>query len=178
MTRPGEDPQPSGLFVGMRPLPPLLLIDVDGVLSLFGFPPDQRPPGTFAVVDGLPHLLAADAGILLERLARTFEPVWCTGWEDRAPEHLPHLLGLSGAAYPHLVFGGPAEASGRHWKLDAIDAHAGPDRPLAWIDDGHDDRTRLWAAERPGATLLVTTDPAVGLTEEQVSELEAWAARL
>ncbi len=162
----------------MTPLPPpLLLIDVDGVISLFGFSPERRPAGTFAVVDGLPHLLSAHATALLERLSGTFEMVWCTGWEDRAAEHLPHLLGLSGPAYPYLVFG-PVAASGRHWKLDAIDAHAGPDRPLAWIDDDHDDRTRAWAGERPGPTLLVTTDPAVGITPAHAEELEAWARSL
>ena len=31
------------------------------------------------------------------RLAGTFECVWCTGWEDRAGTHLPHLLGLPAA---------------------------------------------------------------------------------
>ncbi len=128
-------------------------------------------------VDGLPHLISAHAGALLERLAAAFEPVWCTGWEERAPEQLPRLLGLTGAAYPYLVFAGPAGAE-RHWKLDAIDAHAGPDRPLAWIDDDHDDRTRAWADERPGATLLVVTDPAVGITKAHAEELERWAAAL
>jgi len=130
------------------------------------------------VVDGLPHWLSADAGASLTRLAESFELVWCTGWEERAPEHLPRLLGLTGPAYPHLVFAGAPGPDGRHWKLDAIDAHAGPDRPAAWIDDDHDDRVRAWAAERPGPTLLVTTDPAVGITQADVEELEAWAARL
>ena len=130
------------------------------------------------MVDGLPHLLSDKAGILLMRLAATFEPVWCTGWEDRAPEHLPHLLGLTGPGYPHLVFGGPVGGGGRHWKLDAIDAHAGPDRPVAWIDDDHDARTHAWASERPGPTLLVTTDPAVGITEAHAEELERWVTRL
>jgi hypothetical protein len=152
---------------------------VDGVISLFGFSPQHRPAGTFAVVDGLPHLLSAHATDLLERLATTFEPVWCTGWEDRAPEHLPRLLGLRGGPWPHLVFGeASTRAAGRHWKLDAIDAHAGPDRALAWIDDGHDARTRVWADERPGPTHLVTTDPAVGLTAAHAGELEAWARAL
>ena len=32
---------------------PLLLVDVDGVISLYGFPPDQRPNGRFALVDGI-----------------------------------------------------------------------------------------------------------------------------
>jgi hypothetical protein len=58
----------------------------------------------------------------------------------------------------------------------AIDAYAGPDRPVAWVDDAHDERCRAWAAKRPGPTLLVTTDPAIGLTQEQAAQLEAWAA--
>lgn len=142
------------------------------MLSLFGFSADRPPPGALAFVDGLPHWIGKQAGSRLARLALVFEPVWCTGWEDRAPEHLPRLLGLAGAPYPHLVFG----PSSRHWKLDAIDAHVGPDRPVAWVDDGHDDRTEAWAAERPGPTLLVRTDPAIGLTEAQVEALEAWAS--
>ncbi len=147
---------------------------MDGVLSLFGFPADRPPPGSLTFVDGLPHWIGKEAGTWLIRLRRVFEPVWCTGWEDRAPEHLPRLLGLTGEPYPHLTFA----PSARHWKLDAIDAHAGPARPVAWVDDGHDARTAQWAAERPGPTLLVTTDPAVGLTEAQVERLEAWARSL
>ncbi len=34
---------------------------------------------------------------------------------------------------------------------------------------------RAWAAAREGPTLLVTCDPAVGLTDEHVTRLEAWA---
>jgi hypothetical protein len=154
---------------------PLLLIDVDGVISLFGFDPGRRPPGRLAMVDGLPHLLADHAGDRLTRLARSFESVWCTGWEERAAEHLPGLLGLAGAPYPHLTFEGFDGQPGRHWKLDAIDAYAGDERALAWVDDGHDERTREWADQRPGPTLLVTTDPALGLTHEQVERLEEWA---
>ena len=105
---------------------------------------------------------------------RRFECVWCTGWEDRADSHLPHLLGLP-TGWPHIVFDDrPIDAA--HWKLRAIDGHAGPHRPAAWIDDDHDERCRAWAAARPGPTLLVTTDPAVGLTEAQADQLEAWAA--
>ena len=156
---------------------PVLLIDVDGVISLFGFERRSPPPGRFAVVDGLPHYLSEQAGRFLTRLAERFECVWCTGWEDRAPEHLPHLLAIDLPAFPHLSFAGADSlATGRHWKLDAIDAHNGADRPVAWVDDGHDDRTRAWAAERPGPTLPVRTDPAIGLTEAHVRELEAWAA--
>ena len=46
---------------------------------------------------------------------------------------------------------------------------------MAWIDDVHDESEAAWAASRRGPTLLVTTDPAVGLTDEHVASLEAWA---
>jgi hypothetical protein len=152
---------------------PLLLVDVDGVLSLFG-PGVERAHCTPALVEGIPHFLSRPAAALLARLAARYECVWCTGWEDRADGHLPHLLGLP-AGWPHLVFTDrPQDAA--HWKLAAIDAHAGPGRRIAWVDDAHDERCRAWAAKRPGPTLLVTTDPAIGLTQEQAAQLEAWAA--
>jgi hypothetical protein len=153
---------------------PLLLVDVDGVLSLFG-PHVDRVQTTPALIEGIPHLLSRRAAVLLVRLAATYDCVWCTGWEDRADGHLPHLLGLP-AGWPHLVFTDrPQEAA--HWKLAAIDAHAGPGRRIAWVDDAHDERCRAWARERPGATLLVTTDPSTGLTEAHADQLEAWALR-
>jgi hypothetical protein len=150
-------------------------VDVDGVLSLFGFDHHAPPPGFPVLVDGMPHWLSSEAGISLERLSKRFECVWCTGWEERAEEHLPRLLGLPGG-WNHLSFR-PDSAAG-HWKLPAIDAHAGPDRPLAWVDDAHDDACRAWAASRRAPTLLVATNPAVGLTAAHASRLEEWAARL
>ncbi len=152
----------------------MLLIDVDGVISLFGFEQTAPPQGRYAIVDGLPHLLSDRAGELLVRLARSFECVWCTGWEDRADEHLPHLLD-SPRGWPHLRFSAAAEQA-EHWKLAAIDAYVGADRPMAWIDDAHDESCRRWAAERPGPTRLVATDPAVGLTAEHVEALLSWRA--
>ena len=71
---------------------PLLFVDVDGVISLFGFPPEAVPPGRFLMVEGIAHFLSASAGEHLRRLAERFEPVWCTGWEERANDHLPHAL--------------------------------------------------------------------------------------
>jgi hypothetical protein len=155
---------------------PLLLVDVDGVVSLFGFDHTSPPPGFPVAVDGTPHWLSSGAGARLVRLTRTFECVWCSGWEERAEEHLPYLLRLPGG-WEHLHFDLPREEITIHWKVAAIETFAAPDRPLAWIDDDHDERCHAWAAARPGPTLLVSTDPAVGLTDAQTSELEAWARR-
>jgi hypothetical protein len=129
------------------------------------------------MVDGIVHLLSAAAGEHLRRLSGAFELAWCTGWEEKANEHLPFALGLAGPL-PHLSFAGATPQVAGHWKLETIDRYAGPDRPVAWVDDAHDHRCRRWARERPGPTLLVSTDPTTGLTDAQVSRLLAWASAL
>jgi hypothetical protein len=152
---------------------PLLFVDIDGVISLFGFAADRRPAGTWLNVDGVLHLISATASEHLLRLARTFELVWCSGWEDKADEHLVHALRLP-ARPAFLTFS--AAPSAAHWKLATVIEHAGT-RPVAWIDDAFDDACRAWAAARAQPTLLVPTDAAVGLTAEHVEALEEWAAR-
>lgn len=151
-------------------LRPLLLIDVDGVLSLYGTGDGTR---VGALVDGVPHLLSREAAAALRGLVAHFECVWCTGWEERADEHLPALLDLP-RGWPYVPLGRPAE--GPHWKLDGIDAFAGRSRALAWIDDAHDVSCQEWAEARPGPTLLVPTEPDVGLTEAHAHVLRTWAA--
>ena len=156
---------------------PILLIDVDGVISLFGFDHGARPDGRFLLVDGITHFLSGTAGGHLRRLEPAFELAWCTGWEERANDYLPLALGLDGPL-AHVVFEPEGRPPHAHWKLDGIDRHVDSSRPVAWIDDAHDDRCRSWADARPGPTLLVTTDPAVGITEVEVERLLAWAGGL
>ena len=154
---------------------PLLLVDVDGVLSLYGG--TRAEPGTVlgTQVDGIPHLLSRRAAAILRGLAPWFECAWCTGWEDRADTHLPALLDLP-RGWPHVVFPDRPEPAA-HWKLPGIDAFAGAERPLAWIDDAHDQACRDWAAARAGPTLLVTTEPHLGLVCEHARTLRDWALR-
>lgn len=156
---------------------PLLLIDVDGVISLFGYDHAEPPAGRYQLVDGIAHFLSATAGGHLRRLAGQFDLAWCTGWEEKANDYLPFALGLPGPL-PHVVFD-PAQRPARaHWKLDGIERHVDPSRAVAWLDDAHDDGCRSWASNRQAPTLLVTTDPAVGVTDREVEELLAWAKRL
>jgi hypothetical protein len=156
---------------------PLLLIDVDGVISLFGFDQHAPPAGRYQLVDGITHFLSHAAGQHLRRLAQHFELAWCSGWEEKANDYLPLALGLNGPL-PHVVFEPGATPNRAHWKLGGIDRHVEPSRPLAWIDDAHNDECRSWAAARPGPTLLVTTDPAAGLTGAEVERLLEWVTRL
>lgn len=161
---------------GGRDSAPLLMLDIDGVISLFGFPASDPPPGRFHAIEGIPHYLSATAASQLARLAHDFEMVWASGWEERANDHLPHLLRLA-SPLPFLTFersSGPGHSMLAHWKLDAIDAYAAS-RPLAWVDDAFNDACERWAAEREASTLLIATQPAVGLTDAQADQLIDWA---
>jgi hypothetical protein len=158
---------------------PLLFCDIDGVISLWGFPPDRRPPGVWAAVDGIPHFLSTRAAEHLQHLAKAFALVWCSGWEEKADEHLPGLLGVP-KSLPHLGFGGHTRtevSAHAHWKLAAIEEFAG-DRPLAWVDDAFNDACWTWAAHRGAPTLLVATEPPEGLTDAHADELRRFAAAL
>jgi hypothetical protein len=156
-----------------RPQRPILAVDIDGVISLFGF--EERPPasvGGFQIIDGMPHFISTAAGERLRRLGLAFDLVWASGWEDKANDYLPHLLGLP--QLPVLHFGPEARFGTAHWKLGPIGGYAGM-RPLAWIDDSLSEDCYEWARERPAPTLLVPTDSALGLEEGHVEALMRWA---
>jgi hypothetical protein len=160
------------------PSPPILFVDVDGVISLFGFAPDSGAlPGPLHWIDGVAHCIPEDVGSRLTTLAERFELVWATGWEERANEHLPYLLGLPSRELPSLSFAGRAVFGSAHWKVDAIDEYAA-DRPAAWVDDNLNEECRAWARSRAAPTLLVETSPSAGLTDVHVAELLDWAADL
>lgn len=150
------------------------MVDIDGVISLFGGVQAAGPShGTFHSIEGVPHLLSAAAAAHLLELRTDFDLVWASGWEERADEHLPHLLGLP-KGLPHLRFERAVGRGNAHWKLDAIERHAGA-RPLAWVDDALDESCREWARERTSPTLLVQTQPELGLTELEAEQLRSWA---
>jgi hypothetical protein len=155
--------------------PPLLLVDIDGVISLWGFPSDARPPGVWALVDGIGHYLSTTAAGHLRALAADFELVWCSGWEEKANQELPPAIGIG--PLPYLSFDRVPTQGNTHWKLGAIDQHAG-DRPVAWIDDAFTPACESWALQRRAPTLLVPTLPASGLTAAEAAVLRGWARDL
>jgi hypothetical protein len=157
---------------------PVLAVDIDGVISLFGFDSSETPgnlsegaPGEYHLIDGMLHCISIPAGDQLNRLAKSYELIWASGWEDRANDHLPAILGIPELRY--LTFDGRAQFGTAHWKLEALEEYAG-NRPLAWIDDSLDESCFEWAKHRKAPTLLVPTDSAIGLEEGHVAALEAW----
>jgi hypothetical protein len=166
---------------------PLLLVDIDGVISLFGFADRARtwaghtgtPEGSFHTIDGMPHFLSRAAAEHLLDLAAAFDLVWASGWEEKADEHLPRLLDLP-VGLPFLRFEcgqGAGRSIDGHWKLDAIESYAGM-RALAWIDDAFNDACHAWAAARAAPTLLVQTAPERGLTATEAHLLTTWERSL
>ena len=156
---------------------PILFVDVDGVISLFGFSHADPPPGSFHFVDGVMHCINEACGPRLTRLGERYELVWATGWEEKANEYLPHVLRLEVPELPVITFGEDAVFGSAHWKLAAIDTYA-RGRAAAWVDDFLDDQCERWAAERSEPTLLVRTQSHSGLTDELVDDLIAWAEAL
>lgn len=166
--------------LGEKERRPILAVDIDGVISLFGF---QQPydaakigtedaPGEFHLIDGMLHCIKLETGPQLNRLGELYELIWASGWESRANDHLPEILGVP--KLHHLTFDGRAEFGTAHWKLEALEDYGG-DRPLAWIDDSLDRSCYEWAERRSAPTLLVPTESAVGLEEGHVAALESWA---
>jgi hypothetical protein len=152
---------------------PILAVDVDGVISIFGF--DEAPPkeeAKFELVDGMVHCISLLAGERLLRLADHYDLVWATGWEDRANDYLPNILGLP--ELPHLTFNGTARFGSAHWKLGPLEKYC-RGRAVAWIDDNFDESCYEWARARPEPTLLVPTEPQLGLEEAHTEALAAWA---
>lgn len=168
---------------------PLLFIDVDGVISTYGFAGNRQDPrfqagpavdkpnpqsGTFHMVDGIPHHIGEGMDRRIKALLPHFESVWATGWGERANDHLVYLLKMPGELEVVDFDVAPSTDGSGHWKLDSLTARAGS-QPAAWIDDGHNEACLAWAAARDAPTLLISTDPFEGLTDAQVDELIAWA---
>jgi len=149
---------------------PLLLLDVDGVLSPTGIavPPryERRVTATFSVV------VRPDHGEWLRELAVAYELVWASTWGSKANEVYGTIHALE--EMPVIPLGQLPRSGTR--KLAAVDRYVG-DRAFAWIDDELYDDAVSWAQARSAPTLLVRTRASIGLTHADVERLHEFAAR-
>ncbi|GHJ31325.1 HAD domain-containing protein [Streptomyces hygroscopicus] len=173
--------------------PPYLLLDIDGVLIPFPGA-DGSTPATHVRYDIVPTGRSADNpvtiwlnpahGRLLMDVIRAglVTPVWCTSWRQDAAALIGPLLDLP--TWPYVDLPRPrittSHPNGYLWKRDHVHTWLG-DAPAVWIDDDFTSLDHDWAAERTirgAATLLIQSDPRVGLQAEHLAEARAWARRL
>ncbi len=165
--------------------PPILLLDVDGVLNS----PRRDLPEGWRQGSFNGYRLSWDPTITarLRELHESgrVEIQWLTTWTTDADRLLAEPMGLPRGLKTHAradaaptgflgVFGG----SSGWWKLTAAKevAEAEPDRRIVWIDDdlaAQADDTGDWLAAHPHV-LVVAPDLHVGLTHEQLDRVEEW----
>lgn len=171
----------------------ILYLDVDGVLNPFKAKPTRRPEGytTHRLVPTgwnprkpLRVWLNPEHGKILNALsALYFDIVWATTWKREA-DLIADILGLP-AGLPYVEIGEhPANVNGRiraddgellFYKTAPILEHAAG-RRFAWCDDLSTDTDRAWVAGRHDRkSLLLTVDPAVGITDADFAALAEFA---
>ena len=165
-----------------------LFIDVDGVLNAVGEAPLDDHRLVVQVENGLSVFpIRYDPRVVdrLNALTRDglVQLIWLTTWARAARDSLAPAIGLDPGGRVLADPGDPELA--RHpydphrpwWKLalllEAIEDD--PDRPVVWVDDDLDDATKArFVNLHPGRSLLLTPDPGVALTLEDLDRLEAF----
>jgi hypothetical protein len=69
----------------------------------------------------------------------------------------------------------PLPSGGRTGAAGPDAARGGLGHPLAWIDDTLPTEAHAWATERRAPTLLISIDPAEGLTRPVIEQSLHWA---
>lgn len=169
------------------------LIDVDGVLNPYAAKPhrrpegfqtfylsatsgevwDERPSGRVSRGSALRIWFNPDHGPRLLRLAEETgcTLVWATMWEELANEVLAPRLGLP--ELPVLTF--PRSRPFPYHPKTSVITRAMHGDDFVWFDDEASSHDEAYFDEHHNAgSLLVHTNPATGVTEEQFVQAADW----
>jgi len=164
---------------------PVILLDVDGALSADAI---GNPAAYGYVEHRLPEGRAVLSDRICERVGRLRERgelTWCTGWGEKANRAICPIAGWEPLPVLDLTAARIAlnESRGlgtmipfpQHtWKLEAVKAYVGEDRPVVWIDDQLGFDVQAWAKERPGPTALLAVAANQGIQDGQLDRLDVW----
>ena len=170
---------------GVTAPPPVLLLDVDGVLNAVQM--ELRAGWRRGTYNGF--VLSWDPTVTarLRELHESgrVELQWLTTWTENADKLLAEPMGLPRGLRTHgrddvlpTGFGGELRGISGWWKLAAARAvaEAEPDRRIVWIDDDLAEQaadTSEWLAAN-GQVLVVAPDFFTGLTHAELDLVEAW----
>jgi hypothetical protein len=156
--------------------PPILFLDVDGVLNVLGENYEKcqvELPGA-----RFPHLLHPTEHTLpfLNWAWDVFDVYWCTAWGPDA-----NVI-AKWAALPERPCAADIRSASLEWKLDAVKKFLGRKKHTAvWIEDGIGPVAERWVARKHGF-FYVHTDFKVGVTKAHAGfladilnlSMEAW----
>lgn len=149
----------------------VLFLDVDGVINVFDqFAAQSMKTREIQVSFGdgiqIPISFEPEIADRLRRLDAEFEIVWCTAWFEHANELLRAIAPDLGP-WPVL--------SWSDLKLEAIQSEIRNGRGWVWIDDDADWEVERIGAQPPADSLILNTDPNLGLTEEVLDQALGFA---
>ena len=152
----------------LRPVKATLFLDADGVLSPVAGPSEAWDDWEEMTYDGNYSLVLSRS--MASRIARLpVTIVWLTTWRSMANSQIGAWLG-----WPALPVLEPLDEPGSvTWKLERLREHlAGGSEPFVWIDDHLDAMANETSNAFAGRHLLVSPDPAVGLTPSDLELVE------
>jgi hypothetical protein len=154
---------------------PVLLVDIDGVLNVYGVEGCPEGYSEFDLFpdDDQPARLCVVHGEWLRELGEQFDLAWASAWGVDAHRLLGPILGLE--PFPFVPM--PARPFPPADKVPAIESFVG-ERPAAWLDDVVTAEARAWARGRKASTILVEVDHRTGLERRHVDALITWSTQL
>lgn len=156
-----------------RRRPPVLFLDIDGVLAPF----EHRQPEMVPIsVGGWQGTVLVSPPVLdkIRVMHETglIEVRWLTSWDEDAPDLFAPATGLGAyTGYPE-----PSTGAG-YWKENVVRTHAASGRPFIWVDDEMADYPSCdqFAIEVAGHGLFVAPDPRTGLAMSDLDAIETFA---
>ena len=163
--------------------PPLIFLDVDGVLIPFR----TRSTGTGRRLRaGAPDTPDYSGNPLLERLdpedgrrllCLPGRLIWASTWMAEANEVIAPRLGLPALPVVDWPDIDEQPQRGLHWKTAPLTRWAAG-HPFVWLDDETTDADRRWvAAHHPQPALLHHVDPFLGLTGAELEVVHQWLSQ-